>query len=138
MARKKSNPSLYLFPRKNLDFAGGITMIITTIVALIIANSPIASDFHHILREKIEIGFQDGLLMELSIEEWINDGLMVIFFFVIGLEIKRELAVGELSSVKKASLPLIAAIGGMRHFRASWKKGTGFSKAVFNGAGHFR
>ena len=77
-------------------------------LALILANSPAASIYHAVL--SFEIGFASAKLSALL---WINDGLMAIFFLLVGLEIKRELLAGELSSVKRAALPAIAALGGM-------------------------
>ena len=76
------------------------------------ANSPWAETYSHILHTKIGISWGDATYA-LSVHYWINDGLMVIFFFVVGLEIKRELLVGRLSSIKKAALPVMAALGGM-------------------------
>ena len=94
------------------EASGGILLIICTIVALIWANSPFADSYHHLWHTYLSIDL-GGLGLNYSLHHWINDGLMVIFFFVVGLEIKRELLVGELSSVKKASLPIAAALGGM-------------------------
>jgi NhaA family Na+:H+ antiporter len=92
--------------------SGGILLIIATVIALAWANSPFAESYHHLWHTyvKIEVG---GVRLNYSLHHWINDGLMVIFFFVVGLEIKRELLVGELSSAKKAALPIAAALGGM-------------------------
>ncbi len=87
-------------------------LLLATIIALIWANSPWAQTYFEILH--IEIGFSfGGFELNNSLLHWINDGLMVIFFFVVGLEIKREFLVGELSNPKKAALPIIAALGGM-------------------------
>jgi len=92
--------------------SGGILLIIATVIALAWANSPFAESYHHLWHTyvKIDIG---GIGLNYSLHHWINDGLMVIFFFVVGLEIKRELLVGELSTAKKAALPIAAALGGM-------------------------
>ena len=91
---------------------GGIVLLVATIAALALANSPLASDYHHILERHLtlNVGF---FLVDLTIEEWINDGLMAIFFFVVGLEIKREVVHGQLSTLRTATLPVVAAIGGM-------------------------
>ncbi len=90
---------------------GGILLIVSTVIAVLWANS--SESYHHFWHE-LYIGFSAGdFNIEHSIGHWINDGLMAIFFFTIGLEIKREVMGGELSSMKKASLPIIAAIGGM-------------------------
>ncbi|MBW2220084.1 MAG: Na+/H+ antiporter NhaA [Deltaproteobacteria bacterium] len=92
---------------------GGIILIFATIAALIWANSAFYDAYHHIWHE-LKVGFIWGEInMVWSLHHWINDGLMALFFFTIGLEIKREILGGELSSMKKASLPIVAAIGGM-------------------------
>lgn len=94
------------------ETSGGIVLIICTVIALIWANSPFAESYHHLWHTYITFDF-GGFVLKHSLHHWINDGLMVIFFFVVGLEIKRELLVGELSSAKKAALPVAGALGGM-------------------------
>lgn len=97
----------------NEEAYGGILLIIATIIALIWANSTFYESYHHIWHE-YKVGFVWGDIdLVASLHHWINDGLMALFFFVVGLEIKREIMGGELSSMKKASLPIAAAIGGM-------------------------
>jgi len=97
----------------NEEAYGGVLLIIATIVALIWANSSFFESYHRIWHE-LKVGFAWGELnMIASLHHWINDGLMALFFFVIGLEIKREIMGGELSTIKKASMPIAAAIGGM-------------------------
>lgn len=97
----------------NEESIGGIILIASTIIALIWANSSLYNVYHHIWHE-IKVGFVWGKLdLTASIHHWVNDGLMALFFFTVGLEIKREIMGGELASVKKASLPIAAAIGGM-------------------------
>ena len=91
---------------------GGIVLLIATVVALGWANSPWREEYHHILEIHLLIDFAI-FVVDLSVEEWINDGLMALFFFVIGLEIKREVLYGQLSTLRSAALPAIAAIGGM-------------------------
>ena len=92
---------------------GGILLIIATIIALVWANSSFYESYHYIWHE-LKVGFAWGEInMISSIHHWINDGLMALFFFVVGLEIKREIMGGELSTLKKASMPIAAAIGGM-------------------------
>ena len=91
---------------------GGIILFIAAIIAIFFANSPCATDYHSIWQHKIGISL-GNLELKMSLHHWINDGLMAIFFFVVGLELKRELSNGELASPKKAALPIIAAIGGM-------------------------
>ena len=94
------------------EASGGILLIIFTVVALVWANSPLADSYLSLWHTYITIDL-GGFLLKYSLHHWINDGLMAIFFFVVGLEIKREIMVGELSSFQKASLPIAAAIGGM-------------------------
>lgn len=94
------------------ETSGGIVLIICTIIALVWANSPFAESYHHLWHTFLTFDF-GGFMLKHSLHHWINDGLMVIFFFVVGLEIKRELLVGELSSAKKAALPVAGALGGM-------------------------
>ena len=91
---------------------GGIVLLIATVVALGWANSPWREEYHHILELHLHIDVTI-FAVDLSIEEWINDGLMALFFFVIGLEIKREVLYGQLSTLRSAALPAVAAIGGM-------------------------
>nr|WKN36457.1 Na+/H+ antiporter NhaA [Tunicatimonas sp. TK19036] len=95
------------------ETAGGLALIAATIVALILGNSPWAETYHHYLKNEFFFEFTDYFEFGLTLEEWVNDGLMVIFFLVAGMELKRELMVGELSSLRKASTPLLAALGGM-------------------------
>ena len=90
----------------------GILLMLCAVIALIIANSSWAEEYHHILEIPFAIGVGEWIL-SMTLHHWINDGLMALFFFVVGLELKRELLVGELSNVKAALLPIIAAIGGM-------------------------
>ena len=92
---------------------GGIILIFATIAALIWANSSFFDSYHYLWHE-LKVGFAWGEINLIgSLHHWINDGLMALFFFTIGLEIKREIMGGELSSMKKASMPIAAAIGGM-------------------------
>ena len=92
---------------------GGLLLIFATIFALVLGNSPWAEAYHHYLQDEFLFQLTDHFSFGLSVEEWINDGLMAIFFLVAGLELKREIMVGELTSLKKASMPLLAALGGM-------------------------
>ncbi len=95
-----------------IESFSGMLLFGATLLALILANSPLAERFHSLWQYKVGVSTTDFELIKPLIL-WINDGLMAIFFFLIGLEIKRELLIGELNSVKKASFPLFAAIGGM-------------------------
>lgn len=90
----------------------GVLLMICAIAALVIANSPWNEAYHHFLELKFTIGVE-GFQLSQSLHHWINDGLMALFFFVVGLELKREILVGELADPKQAILPIIAAIGGM-------------------------
>lgn len=92
--------------------SGSIVLLACTAIALVWANSPWSESYFHILHTKIGLSWADSTFA-LSVHHWINDGLMVIFFFVVGLEIKREMLIGRLSSMKKAILPAMAALGGM-------------------------
>ena len=90
----------------------GVLLMLCAIVALIIANSPWNDSYHHFLSLPFTVGVP-GFALSKSVHHWINDGLMALFFFVIGLELKREILVGELADPSKAILPIVAAIGGM-------------------------
>lgn len=92
--------------------AGGILLLIATAVALIWANSPWADSYHHLWETPLQIGVGNWRV-QWSAHHFINDGLMAVFFFVVGLEIKREMVAGELKSARTAALPMIAALGGM-------------------------
>lgn len=95
-----------------IESSGGIILIFATILALVWANSGFSSSYFDFLHFPISIGAGD-LLLDKTLHHWINDGLMALFFFVVGLEIKREVISGELSEVSKAVVPVGAAIGGM-------------------------
>ncbi len=91
---------------------GGIILLACAVISLLVANIPSISHLQRVW--DVEAGFTFGdFSLKMTLLQWINDGLMVIFFFVVGLEIKREILVGDLSSSKKAALPIVAAIGGM-------------------------
>ncbi len=102
-----------------LEAAGGILLGLAAVVAIIIANSPLFPFYDYVLNGiKFHIGFDDAqrsfdFELKKSLLHWINDGFMTIFFLLVGLEIKREIVSGELSSRDRALLPLLAAIGGM-------------------------
>ena len=96
----------------DLDISGGILLIACTVMAMVMANSPLADAFHHLWETRFNIGL-GPIALDMSLHHWINDGLMAVFFLVVGLEIKREVLVGDLSSPRKAALPVAAAIGGM-------------------------
>jgi len=90
----------------------GMILMIMTVLALILANTPLTESYVQFFHTKVDIAIGSWKLSH-SIHHWINDGLMAVFFFIIGLEIKREILVGELSNFKVAILPIFAAIGGM-------------------------
>ena len=94
------------------EVSGSILLLACAIAALVIANSPMGEAYNNLLHTYIGVSWGDAAF-NLTLHHWINDGLMVVFFFVVGLEIKRELVVGELSSAEKAILPVAAAVGGM-------------------------
>ncbi|MBA3474840.1 MAG: Na+/H+ antiporter NhaA [Rubrobacter sp.] len=91
--------------------SGGILLIAAAIVALVWANSPWGESYTRLWGTELSVGLGPFLIEE-DLTHWINDGLMAVFFLVVGLEIKREILVGELSSPRRAALPLAAAIGG--------------------------
>ncbi len=95
-----------------LEAASGLILLISAIIALIISNSSFSELYFGILEKYIFIGF-NNFGLKLSILHWINDALMAVFFFFVTLEIKREFIQGELSNFKQATLPIIAAVGGM-------------------------
>lgn len=102
-------PAQVLIHRAELSSA---VLLISTFAALAWANSPWKESYHHFVDLPLTIDL--GILnLSMSVHHWINDALMTVFFFVVGMEIKRELLLGELSSFKKASLPVAAAVGGM-------------------------
>lgn len=108
----------YLFTQRSRHFlssqwAGGVMLVIFAAVAMILANLEATKHiYHHILTT--DMGFEFGdWNFTMNIEQWINDALMVVFFFAVGLEIKREIVAGQLSNIKQASLPIAAAVGGM-------------------------
>lgn len=96
-------------------WAGGIVLVVCVIVAMLIANLPATADlYRHLLHMELGLWIDGELFPEkMNLEKVINDGLMVVFFFTVGLEIRREISHGELSTPKKAILPIIAALGGM-------------------------
>ncbi|MBX2974347.1 MAG: Na+/H+ antiporter NhaA [Flavobacteriales bacterium] len=91
---------------------GGILLFLAAVAAMIWANSPWADSYHHLWEQRIVVG-SEAWRLDLSLHHWINDGLMAMFFFVVGLELKREMVAGELSRPRDAMLPIAAAVGGM-------------------------
>ncbi len=93
--------------------SGGIVLGISVIIALVLANSPWAEYYHHLLEHKLGFQLDGQSYFSFNLHHWINDGLMAVFFFVVGLELKKEIVGGELSQPRKALLPIGAALGGM-------------------------
>ncbi|MDY0343105.1 MAG: Na+/H+ antiporter NhaA [Lentimicrobium sp.] len=96
----------------NNSTTSGIVLFSAAFMAIVLSNSPFADTFHGFWETKLSIGFADWQLSK-DLHHWINDGLMAVFFFVVGLELKREIISGELSNPRNAILPVAAAIGGM-------------------------
>lgn len=94
-----------------IEASSGLLLLAGTVAALIWANSPWEQKYHALWNFHVSVGLGRFVLSE-SLRGWINDGFMSVFFFLVGLEIKREVLVGELSSLRKAAFPLIAAMGG--------------------------
>ncbi len=93
------------------EVSGSFVLMACAVLAMVLANSPWADQYFALANSYIGISWGETIF-KLSLEHWIKDGLMAIFFFVVGLEIKRELVVGELSTLRQASLPVGAALGG--------------------------
>jgi NhaA family Na+:H+ antiporter len=112
---------------RRLAASGGIILLITTLIALFWANSPFAAGYFQFWHTELGFTLGNFHLVE-DLLHWVNDGLMAIFFFVVGLEIKREIQTGELASPRKAALPIMAAVGGMlvpALFYAAFNQGDG-------------
>jgi NhaA family Na+:H+ antiporter len=95
-----------------IESSGGLVLLAFTLAALVLANGPLAAGFHALWQAPVGITMGDFSLHK-PLLLWVNDGLMTLFFFVVGLEIKREIVAGELSDARKAVLPVVAAAGGM-------------------------
>tara|TARA_R110002096_G_scaffold329006_10_gene523112 strand:- start:2469 stop:3779 length:1311 start_codon:yes stop_codon:yes gene_type:complete len=108
-SNKKPLTPLYEFIKT--ESFSGILLLFTAILALIVANSPLAEMYTQLFQAKLTVGFE-GANISKPLILWVNDGLMAVFFLLIGLEIKREIKYGELSSLQSALLPVIAAFGG--------------------------
>jgi len=109
MLKYLSSPFRWFF---KLEAASGLILLISAIIALIVSNSTYSTVYFETLNKNLFIGI-NNIGLKLSILHWINDALMAIFFFFVTLEIKREFVQGELSSIKQAILPIVAAVGGM-------------------------
>ena len=104
-----TKPFKYFF---KLESASGLVLLFAAVIALLISNSSYGSTYFSMLQKYITIGF-GSFALKLTVIHWINDVLMTIFFFLVSLEIKREMVQGELSNPKQALLPIIGAVGGM-------------------------
>ena len=109
MIKTLSKPFKWFF---QLEAASGLVLLIAAIIALVISNSYFSDLYFSTLEQYLFIGV-NNFGLKLSVQHWINDALMAIFFFFVTLEIKREFIQGELSNIKQALLPIIAALGGM-------------------------
>src|SRR2546423_6585689 len=94
------------------ETVGGLVLLAFGLAALSIANSPLAETYNHVWEIPLTLGIVDHQL-SLTLHEWINDGLMAVFFLLVGLEIKREMLAGEVCSVRQNALPIACAICGM-------------------------
>ena len=116
MKQKKYPIDKVLTPVQNFinqEKSGGLILGISVILALILANSPISHSYLNFFEQEFGFSFNGKSYLHYSLYHWINDGLMAMFFFVVGLELKREFIAGELASFRKALLPVVTAFGGM-------------------------
>jgi len=97
----------------NQEKSGGLVLGISVVIALILANSPWAGHYFHFFEQTFGFTFNSTPYLTYSLHHWINDGLMAMFFFVVGLELKKEIIAGELSDLRSALLPIGTALGGM-------------------------
>ncbi len=109
MAGKFSNLFKGFFDSEKI---AGLILVICTVISLAIANSTFGGDYIHFMHQNIDLSFA-SFSLNYSLEHWANDALMAIFFLLVGLEVEREIYVGELSDIRKAILPFAAAIGGI-------------------------
>ena len=109
LARNLGRPVLRFL---HIEAAGGILLLASTVVALVWANTPWSAAYHDLWTTRVAIDIGGHVVAE-DLRHWVNDALMVLFFFVVGLEIKQELVAGHLSRVREALLPAVAALGGM-------------------------
>ncbi|WP_255702709.1 Na+/H+ antiporter NhaA [Antarcticibacterium sp. 1MA-6-2] len=113
---KKNHLDLYLLlPIKGFiekQTSVGLLLIFSALLAIVVSNSPWSDVFITLWEKEIYVGFDD-LVIRKSLLHWINDGLMSIFFFLVGLELKKEIVFGEFSDFRRATLPIAGAVGGM-------------------------
>jgi hypothetical protein len=119
MAPQKGDAALSLLQQfLKLESAGGIVLCAAAAVALVLANSPLEALYAQLLELPVAIQL-GGLAIAKPLLLWVNDGLMAVFFMLVGLEVKREIVEGELSNASNAALPVVAALGGMPAQRLS-------------------
>lgn len=94
------------------ETSSGVVLLCAVVAALVVANSPMYPHYDHLFHTKFQVG-SEALHLSYTLHHWINDGLMALFFFVVGLEVKREILIGELSDLRQALLPIGMALGGM-------------------------
>lgn len=94
------------------ESASGLMLMAAAVIAMVLANGALAHSFHHLWETPLSLSVGDWQLQK-SLHHWINDGLMALFFFLVGLEIKNEVLAGDLATPRQAALPMIAALGGM-------------------------
>jgi Na+:H+ antiporter, NhaA family len=116
LTRSHSRPGVrFLSPLRDFmrtETSGGVLLVAGAVLALVWVNSPWAASYERLWSQSLSVGLGDHVL-RLSLRQWLNEGLMTIFFLVVGLEIKRELVVGHLKTKRAAALPIFAALGGM-------------------------
>ena len=115
MSTHRSEPSAPSRPFQEFfttEAASGALLFACAAAALAVGNSPWADGYHRLWTARVTIGFEAHAL-DLSVHDWVNDGLMAVFFLLVGLEIKREVIAGELATMKQAALPIAGALGGM-------------------------
>ncbi|HXO76384.1 MAG TPA: Na+/H+ antiporter NhaA, partial [Puia sp.] len=91
---------------------GGLILVFCTVVSILIANSALGEGWLHFWHARLDLSFP-SVPLDYSVEHWVNDGLMAVFFLLVGLEIEREIYIGELADFRNALLPILAAAGGM-------------------------
>ena len=115
MANRRFRPGVLLDAARafiQIEASSGLVLLLAAVAALVWANSPWSDSYESVWHTTVRLDF-DAVVFSDSLRHWVNDGLMALFFFLVGLEIKRELVHGELSSPRRAALPAIAALGGM-------------------------
>ncbi|MEM7339980.1 MAG: Na+/H+ antiporter NhaA [Actinomycetota bacterium] len=110
LARAVARPMVKFLAQET---ASGVLLLVATVVALVWVNGPLGESYERLWSTQVSIDIGSGHLLDLTLEQWVNDALITLFFFVVGMEIKSELVNGELSDRRVATLPAVAALGGM-------------------------